>query len=93
VADDVERRVQDIERKLDNGRYLRRETFELVTTELRGDFSRIETDLGAIRAMLESERKDRENDRRGIRNLVISALLAAGASVVVSLIVASGTPT
>ena len=85
VPEEYRRRVENIERMLDNGRFLRRDIFEVVLAELHGDFARIDSELGAIRKTQADERKAREDDRRGVRNLVLAAMLSAGFSLFASL--------
>lgn len=79
MADDLERRVGILENKLDNGRYLRRETFDLVTLELRGD-------IADLKSVIAKDKADRVSDRKSLRNLVLAAFAAGIVSIAVSLI-------
>lgn len=78
MTEELERRVGQLENKLDNGRYLRRETFDLVSIELRGD-------IADLKAVIARDKDDRIAERRSLRNLVIGAFAAGIVSIVVSL--------
>jgi glucose-6-phosphate-specific signal transduction histidine kinase len=83
---DHERRLRNLERMLDNGRFVRVDVFREVRDGIGDDLARIQSELGMIRKAQEDERKAREDDRKGIRNLVLGAIAAGGVSLVVSLI-------
>lgn len=71
----LERRVEQLEHKLDNGRYLRRETFDLVSIELRGDIADLRKAIANDKA-----------ERRSLRNLMLAAFIAAALSIAASVI-------
>src|SRR5262245_15264140 len=89
IPEEVWRRLKRLEDAVENGRFIRRDIFDLVVKDQRDDYDRIISELGEIKATLKSERENRDADRKGLRNLVLGALFAAAGSLIVSLIVAS----
>jgi hypothetical protein len=83
---DVERRLRALERMVDNGRFLRRDVFDVVLRDVRDDFGRIETALADIRSGMKADREAREADRKGIRNLILGALFTGGVSLAASFV-------
>lgn len=91
IPEDFHRRLQNIENKLDDGLFVRRDIFELVNRQVRDDYEHIVIELASIQADMKRDRETRENDRKGLRNLILAALFSAAGSVVVSLIVYGAT--
>src|SRR5262245_32356908 len=89
VPEEVWRRLKKLEEAVENGRFIRKDIFDLVVHDVRDDYTRISQELGEIKATLKAEREARENDRRGLRNLILAALFSAAGSLVVTLIIAA----
>ena len=90
APDEVWRRLKKLEDKTENGMFVRKDVFELVNRQVRDDYEHIVIELASLRAEMKADREAREADRKGIRNLIFAALLSAGGSIVVSLLVAAG---
>jgi hypothetical protein len=88
IPEEVWRRIRKLEDAVENGRFIRRDIFDLVVHEMREDNARTQSELGQMRAELKEERETRETDRKGLRNLMLGALFAAVGSLVVSFVLA-----
>jgi hypothetical protein len=87
VPEEVWRRLRKLEDAVENGRFIRRDIFDLVVSDFRTEIARSNEALGEMRSEMKAEREDRENERKAFRNLLIGTLLAAASSLGVSLLV------
>lgn len=87
----IERRLGELEQAFrrinENGPFLRKDLFEILNRERRESEARLEKELGEIRAEIKADKEAREDDRKGVRNLLLGALFAAAGSLIVSILV------
>ena len=84
--EETRRRLQHVEDKLDNGRYVRSDLFETVFKNIRDDLVETKEQVKELKSDIALQRREARDNARAIRNMVLGAIFTGIVSILVAVI-------
>lgn len=79
---EIIRRLEHIERKVSNGDFVRKEMLDLTINPLKED-------IHEVKGLIQGDRRERIEDRRSLRNMVLGSVLTGIIAIVVAVLSAA----